>query len=224
MAKRTSEQYSDSTLDLAKRIEETEGPIPSPERYAKDGIMERREHVWRFLARRVPQTVMAKLLNVSRRTIADDVKWWKEQAGEQVHQMMNDPQVVEADIGMTSMRLEGIAQAAMGDYELARKPQEKNAALNTAIKAEDTRIRLMINTGVYPKAGEEINVSHNLKATFTARLGEDSPLAALDDPAAMRRVMSAAEKILKTSAKKNDALNVIDVEAIPKPDVSQGNE
>lgn len=224
MAKRTSEDYSDRTLELAQQIEAAEGSIPAPERYAKDGIMERREHVWRFMARRVPQTVMAKLLKVSRRTISDDVRWWKEQAGDQVHQMMNDPAVVEADIGITGMRLEGIAQAAMGDFELARKPQERNAFLNTAIKAEDTRIRLMVNTGVYPKAGEEVRVNHNIKATFTARLGENSPLAALDDPSALRRVMSAAEKILKVSAAKNDALDVIDAKPIKATVKDAGDE
>ncbi len=208
MAKHTSQDYTDKTLDLAKRIQEAEGLIEPPERYAKDGIAERREHVWKFLSRRVPQTVMCKLLRVSRRTIANDVKWWNDQVGDYVEQMKTDPKAASADIGMTSLRLEGISQAAMSGYELAATPQMKNAFLNTAIKAEDTRTRALIATGVLPKAGEDVRFSGTFQASFSASMGEDSPFAVLDDPAANRRVLSAAQKILKISASKNSALNV----------------
>lgn len=214
MAQRSSEEFSDKTMDLAKQLENSSGPIESPERYTQDGIAERREHVLRFMVRRVPQTVMAKLLGVSRRTICEDVKFLNEQAGDRIKRLKTDAAVVESDIGMTSIRLEGIAQAAFNDYELEKSPQFKNAFLNTAIKAEATRARLLIETGVYPKAGEDIKVTHTVKSSFADKLGSDSPLSTLDDPASARRVLSAAEKILKLSLKEG---NVIDVNGSSKP-------
>ena len=216
MAKRSKESYSDRTLDLAAEIEEMEGSIAPPMRYTSTGIEERREHVLKFLSRHVPQTVMAKLLKVSRRTIADDVKYIKEQSEKRITSIKNNPQAADADIGLSALRLEGIAQTSLNDAELARTSQDKNNFLRTAITAINSRANLLTNTGIYPKAGEEIRVRHDIKATFEAKLGHDSPLAALDQPASRRKVLSAAEKILKLSAKKSrksDDDNVIDVAA-----------
>lgn len=205
MGKRTSEERSDKTLERAEMIRQEEGDLSFPERNSKDGIAERREHVWKFMSRRVPQTVMAELLGVSRRTIYEDVQWWKQRCQEHIKRIQDDPDYAATDIGLTAMRLEGIAQAAMNDYELARTGQLKNLCLNTAIKAEKTRADMMMSAGVWPKAGEDIRVSHNIDATFTAKLGvanEASPLNALDQPASRRKVMSAAELILKLAAEK----------------------
>jgi len=221
MAKRTSETYSKKTLDLAAQIEGAQGAVPPPERYAKDGIAERREHVWRFLSRRVPQTVMAKLLKVSRRTIADDVRWWKERTGDYINKVKNDPTAANTDIGMTALRLDGIAQMAMSEAELARNAQEKNNFMRTAITAENSRSNLLVGTGTLPKAGEEIRVTHKINATFTAKLGQNSPLSVLDDPSSARKVLSAAEKILRLSAEKANLkmleAKTIDVPATSKP-------
>jgi len=218
MAKRTDEFKSKETLATANAIREGED-VPLPARYTEDGIAERREHVWRFLVRRVPQTVMADLLGVSRRTIADDVLYWKEEAQKQVAAMKSDPTVANADIGLAAGRLEGIAVCAMNDYELAKAANTKNLFLAIALKAEVARANLLMNTGVLPKAGEEIRVSHSMKATFEARLGSADPLATLDEPVSRRRVLDAAERILKLSMERrklND--KTIDAKAEPKAD------
>jgi len=181
-------------------IRTQEGDVDLPERYSKDGIAERREHVWKFMARRVPQTVMAELLGVSRRTIYEDVQWWKQQCQEHMERVKEDPQAAAADIGLTSLRLEGISQASLNDYELARTAQLKNLFLNTAIKAEKVRADLLVQTGYWPKSGEDVRIHQQIDATFTAKLGsvgDDSPLRALDSADSRRKVLDAAELILK---------------------------
>jgi len=181
-------------------IRTQEGDVDLPERYSKDGIAERREHVWKFMARRVPQTVMAELLGVSRRTIYEDVQWWKQQCQEHMERVKEDPQAAAADIGLTSLRLEGISQASLNDYELARTAQLKNLFLNTAIKAEKVRADLLVQTGFWPKSGEDVRIHQQIDATFTAKLGsvgDDSPLRALDSADSRRKVLDAAELILK---------------------------
>jgi hypothetical protein len=205
MAKRTAEERTDKTLGKAAMIREKDGDLNLPERYAKDGIAERREHVWKFMARRVPQTVMAELLGVSRRTIYEDVQYWKRQCQEHMERVKDDPQAAAADIGLTSLRLEGISQAALNDYELARTAQLKNLFLNTAIKAEKTRGDLLVTTGFWPKAGEDVRISHQIDATFTAKLGsvgDDSPLLVLDQADSRRKVLDAAELLLKGGVKR----------------------
>jgi len=200
VAKRTSEDRTQKTIDKASMIRTQDGDVDSPERYSKDGIAERREHVWKFMARRVPQTVMAELLGVSRRTIYEDVQWWKRQCQEHLERVKDDPQAAAADVGLTALRLEGISQAALNDYELARTAQLKNLFLNTAIKAEKVRGDMMVQTGFWPKAGEDIRIHQQIDATFTAKLGsvgEDSPLKALDSADSRRKVLDAAELLLK---------------------------
>lgn len=205
MAKRTAEERTQKTLNKAAMIRTQDGEVSSPERYSKDGISERREHVWKFMARRVPQTVMAELLGVSRRTIYEDVQWWKNQCQEHMERVKEDPQAAAADIGLTSLRLEGISQAALNDYELARTAQLKNLFLNTAIKAEKVNADMKIMTGIWPKSGQDIRVHQQIDATFTAKLGtigEDSPLKALDSADSRRKVLDAAELLLKTGAER----------------------
>jgi hypothetical protein len=201
VAKRTEEERSQKTLDKAAMIREEGGDDGNlPERYSKDGIAERREHVWKFMARRVPQTVMAELLGVSRRTIYEDVQWWKRQCQEHMARVKDDPEAAAADVGLTALRLEGISQAALNDYELARTAQLKNLFLNTAIKAEKTRADMMVQTGFWPKSGEDVRIHQQIDATFTAKLGtvgDDSPLKALDQADSRRKVLDAAELLLK---------------------------
>jgi hypothetical protein len=230
MGKRNSEEKSDKTLERAEMIRqeavEAGGDIEFPDRNTKDGIAERREHVAKFMSRRVPQTVMSELLGVSRRTIYEDVQWWKERSKEHIQRIQDDPDYAATDIGLAAMRMEGIAQAALQDYELAHTGPLKNLCLNTALKAEKTRADMLMLAGVWPKAGEDIRVAHTIEATFTAKLGsvgEDSPLRVLDQPASRRKVMSAAELILKLAAERQNkkqlptsAGQVIDVPAAPK--------
>jgi len=222
MARRSNEERTDNTLKKAEMIRTLDGDIDNPERYSKDGIMERREHVWKFMARRVPQTVMAELLGVSRRTIYEDVQWWKQRCKEHLEAVKKDPEAAAADVGLAALRLEGISQAALNDYELARTSQLKNLFLNTAIKAEKTRADMLVQTGFWPKAGEDVRIHQSIDATFTAKLGtdisDDSPLKTLEHADSRRKVLSAAELILKLSAKKTrkDAIDGEVIDITPK--------
>jgi hypothetical protein len=202
MSKRSSEERSDKMLSMAENIRAKED-IEYPERYTQEGIAKRREMVWKYMARRVPQTVMAELLGVSRRTIYTDVQWWQEQCQGYIKKLKEDPAAAEADIGLTAMRLEGMAQMAMNEAELAQSGQNKSMFMNNAMRAENSRIDLLVRTGIYPKAGEDVRHHHTVKATFSAKLGDDSPLASLDNPSSRRRVLTAAEQILRLTTKKN---------------------
>lgn len=185
---------------MAAEIEAAEGKIKLPHRFTREGIRERREHVWRLYARRVPQTVIAQLLHVSRRTIASDVAWWHEQNRQKVDSIKNDVQTAYADIGDCAHRLQGIAAAAMNDYELARTAQMKNLFLNTATRAELAYIKLMIETGTYPHRQEDVRVTHTSKVTFESKLGEEDPRKALDNPVSRRKVLEVVQRLLQAGS------------------------
>jgi len=138
-------------------------------------------------------------------TIYEDVQYWKKRCGNQIKRIKANDDDASADIGLTALRLEGIAQAALQDYELAKTPQFRNLFLNTAIKAEKVRADMLVATGVWPKAGEDIRIHQEIDATFTAKLGnlpDDSPLKALDSASSRRKVLDAAELLLKSGVEK----------------------
>ena len=54
MARRSNEPASEDTVQMVEAIQASGNAPDLPERYTDDGITERREHVWKFLARRVP--------------------------------------------------------------------------------------------------------------------------------------------------------------------------
>ena len=201
MARRAAPQCKTAQA-MAAEIEAAEGKIELPSRYTKEGIAERREHVWRLYSRRVPQTVIAQLLGVSRRTIASDLAWIHEQNRKGIESIKNDVNVAHADIGMTCLRLEGISAAAMNDYELARTSQMKNLFLNTALRAELAVAKVKLETGTWPHRQEDVRISHSAKITFEARMGEESPLKTLDEPSSRRRVLDAVHRLIKAGKDK----------------------
>ena len=202
MGKRSKEKASKKTMKMVNKLKAAGEAPELPERWSSRGIEERREYVAKFYARRVPQTVIAKLLGVSTRTISNDIEYLKKERSEYIEQLMKSQDATFADIGTAAMRLESIAQAALGQYELAKSDRQKNQYLITAIKAETARNALLINTGVLPKAGEDLRITHNAGEPFTSKVGNEHPLSTLDNPASRRRVLEAAEKIINLGAKK----------------------
>jgi len=209
---RTTEKRSEDTLALARQIEEERGKIVL-RRGTQEAIARRREHVWKFLMEGTPQTVMAELLQVSRRTISNDCAWVREEASKRLQAIKGNPDKIHAELAMSCGRLKACSDAAMAEYLLSNNPSNKDRFLNTAIRAEWIYVRLMAETGVLPRQGEEIRVRNETEVTFKARFGEDNPLAKLDNPVSARKVQAAVAKMLEAAAHEDGEDGFIEVEA-----------
>lgn len=120
-------------------------------RKSKEDIADRRKTVWEMLVRGIPQVVIASTLNVHRNTIANDVKELRKQHREQV----KDTDVHET-LGDSVAKFDEIFKYAMHEYSTADKSREKAQFLEKAISAMDKKTRLLVETGVLPKAAQEI--------------------------------------------------------------------
>jgi len=216
---RTQEQRSSRTLSMARQIEAERGKIIL-RRGTKEAIARRREHVWKFFLEGTPQTVMAELLQVSRRTIHSDLTFMKAKHGKTLEAIKGNPEKIHQELGVTCARLRHIANQALFQYDTTETPAAKDRFLNTAIRAEWVRSRLEMEAGVLPKSGEEIRIRTDSKVTFAARLGvENEHLQKIfADPARARKVLDAFERLTKGAL--TDDENTIDVEAkvLPAPD------
>lgn len=118
---------------------------------SKEEIAQRRATVWEMLVRGIPQVVIAKTLNVHRNTITNDVRELRKQHREDV----KDTDVHET-LGDAVAKFDEIFKYAMQEYSTAEKPREKSQFLEKAIAAMDKKARLLVETGVLPKAAQEI--------------------------------------------------------------------
>lgn len=118
---------------------------------SQEAIAERRETVWEMLVRGVPQVVIAKTLNVHRNTIANDVKELRRTHRKEVKD--ND---VHETLGDSVAKFDEIFKYAMQEYSTVEKPREKAQFLEKALSAMDKKTRLLVETGVLPKAAQEI--------------------------------------------------------------------
>jgi len=120
-------------------------------RLSKEQISDRRKTVWEMLVRGIPQVVIAKTLNVHRNTITNDVRELRKQHREEV----KDTDVHET-LGDAVAKFDEIFTYAMQEYSVADKAREKSQFLEKAIAAMDKKCRLLVETGVLPKAAQEI--------------------------------------------------------------------
>ena len=190
---KTKQFRSPQTLKMAREIESREGRVVLP-RCAQQAQARRREQIKEYLKRGVPKTVMAELLGVSTKTIHDDINAIQEGLGRKVAAIKGNPQKTYEEVGMIADRLRAITDAAMAEYVLSRTPTAKNLFLNTAAKAEWIRARVYMETGVLPRAGEEIRVTNNTQVTLSARFGQE--FGPMDEAASRRKIMSAIEAVL----------------------------
>lgn len=219
MQPRSTEARSNTTLIQAKQIEADRGKIIL-RRGTREAIQRRREHVWKFYLEGTPQTVMAELLQVSRRTIYNDLEHMRTAAGAKLQAIKGNPEKIHQDLARTTSRLEYIADQALFQFDTTDNHSAKDRFLNTAIRAEWVASRLKMEAGVLPKAGEEIRIKSDSKVTFAARLGvEGAHLQKIfGDPARARKVLDAFESMTRQALTNDD--NVIDVEAkvLPAPE------
>jgi hypothetical protein len=120
-------------------------------RLSKEQIADRRKTVWEMLVMGVPQVTIAKTLNVHRNTITNDVRELRKLHREEV----KDTDVHET-LGDAVAKFDEIFKYAMQEYSTADKAREKAQFLEKAIAAMDKKTRLLVETGVLPKAAQEI--------------------------------------------------------------------
>jgi len=181
---------------MAREIEARDGKVIIP-RCTQEGIARRREQVWEYLMRGVPKTVMAELLNVSRKTIWEDVLYLRGRAGRETGAIKGDVDKTNQEVGIIAAKLATVADSAMSEYALSSGAPAKVRFLDTAVKAHWIRARVLMETGILPRAGEEVKVTSTTEVTFTQKFGDQSPLSTLDDPVSRRKVLAAVENVLR---------------------------
>lgn len=184
-------------------------------KHTAQAIERRRHDVWEMMCEDIPQTEMAKLLNVSRATIALDVKYLKLQAARKVSRMKDDELHTNVELGTTIKKLDSLTAAAFQEYATAKSGGEKAKFLDIATKTLSTKTRILQESGYLPKAGVEVRHRIEQVPTFADRFGEESALSALDNATSRHKLLSLAERILKFS-------NVIDVDGKVKEPQGQG--
>lgn len=184
-------------------------------KHTAQAIEKRRHDVWEMMCEDIPQTEMAKLLNVSRSLIALDVKYLKLRAAKRVSRMKDDELHTNVELGTTIKKLDSLTAAAFQEYATAKSGGEKAKFLDIATKTLSTKTRILQESGYLPKAGVEVRHRVEQLPTFADRFGDQSALAALDNATSRHKLLTLAEKIIKFS-------NVIDVKGeVKQPDGPQ---
>lgn len=165
-------------------------------------IEKRRKVVVDLMFQGTPVSVMADICGVDRRTIESDVRYIEKQSLDRIQEMLKNRGKVDSMIGDMLTSLEYIRQNALMEYAGATSEMGKNGFLNTAMKATTAMTRLLTETGVLPKAGQDITLRTEHRVTFSEKYGEDSPLKALDDSKKRRKIIESVGKVLKIAAPK----------------------
>lgn len=212
MAKKRQKNRSKATQGAIDQFKEKfEALEIKRTKHTAQAIERRRHDVWEMMCEDIPQTEMAKLLNVSRGTIALDVKFLKLRAAKRVQRMKDDHLHMNVELGMTINKLDSLTAAAFQEYATAKSGGEKAKFLDIATKTLSTKTRILQESGYLPKAGVEVRHHVERVPSFSERFGEDSALSALDNATSRHKLLSLAERIIKYS-------NVIDVDGTVKPD------
>jgi hypothetical protein len=186
----------DDKSDKVEEFRQRFGSQPSVRRDPAT-IERRRQHVWEMFLEGVPQTVMADILHVTRQTISSDLDYMEKRAQAKTHNIKNNIEAAEADIGLTCDKLLSIAEEAFAQASQTQDPQDKDRYLNTAQRALMNYSKVRVDTGIWPKAGIEVRQKVEHQVSFETRFGKDSKAKIMDNPQARRRILAVAEGILK---------------------------
>lgn len=115
---------------------------------------ERRLEVFRLQMRGIRPTAIAKELGVSMKTIRKDRKWIENHLREIA---LNADRF--AELGESMEVLKEIEQEALYHMAETENPHAKNNYLQTAMTAREKRVRLMMDSGMIPKASEKIDLN-----------------------------------------------------------------
>jgi hypothetical protein len=114
---------------------------------------ERRLEVFRLQLRGIRPTEISRELGVSMKTIRKDRKWLENHLREVA---LNADRFKE--IGEAMAVLGEVEQEALYHMAETENAHAKNNYLQTAMKARVDRTKLMMDSGIIPKATEEVNV------------------------------------------------------------------
>lgn len=160
-------------------------------------IAERRLEVWEMRCQGIPVTEMAKRWKVSRQTIHNDIKVLEKRFRERIEGLYSKADRQAEEMGDIIATLETISENAFLEYALAATPSAKDKLLNTAMRAQVNKAKLMMDLGLLPKSKDAHEVTVNAKVTFSQRFGEKHPITVLEEPAQRRKVLDVAERIFK---------------------------
>ena len=154
----------------------------------------RRELVWEMMIQGVSEVKMAKELGVDRKTIHRDVVYWRTKLSKQVSDLKLSKNKVTEEIGNTVKRLEWIFQNAAMEYAASNVAVSKVRFLETAMKAEVAKFKVLQETGFLPKAGVKVTVETTESVQFGVLFGKSA--TALDDPIKRRKAMEVASRMI----------------------------
>lgn len=118
----------------------------------KNAIMARRRAVWEYIIRGVSEAKIAKAFGVHRNTIVNDVKHLREDMKSHVEELDQN-----AEIGEAIRFYDTISMKALYDYSIIAKDSPlKGTFLDKALKAQNQKIQLMLDTGLLQKAPQKI--------------------------------------------------------------------
>lgn len=171
----------------------------------KESIERRRKNVWEMSCEGVPHTTMAKILGVSRVTIYSDVDFIRKEIAYSTKVLKNNHEYQELDIGSTCKKLTTISEQAMAQYAEAVANEapalDKVSFLKVAMQAEALRTKVLVDTGVLPKAGVEVKQTVQHTVSFEERFGK---YKVMDDANSRRKIMAVAEAALKFGLQNSD--------------------
>jgi hypothetical protein len=123
----------------------------------REGIERRRAFVMQSRLQGLRVEAIARVLNVHRNTITNDIRAISKQRAEYVRGLDAD-----ASIGETIEFYDHIRDRAMLGYGEAETSMGKVAFLQAALKAAETKNKLLMDAGVIPKAGRAGSASNEV--------------------------------------------------------------
>ena len=104
-----------------------------------------------MIVRGIPQHVISKTLGVHRNTVCNDVQYLTERHRKEISDID-----VQRSLGDSVAKFDEIFKYAMQEFSNAEHPKERAAFLEKALSAMEKKTKLLVDTGVLPKAAQEI--------------------------------------------------------------------
>lgn len=135
---------------------------------SKAAIEDRRRQVRELMMRGVPGTDIAKILNVHRNTIVNDLKIIREENRKEATEID-----VYGEIGLSMKKYDEIFTTAMTEYLKAEKDRSKASFLTKALDALDKKMRFLVEVGILPKAAQEVSATLTVEGVDVRKAGVD---------------------------------------------------
>jgi len=120
-------------------------------------LTSRQQMVYRFRMRKIPQTTIATMLNISQPTVARElaaIRAHFKETGSEVDQ--------EVTIGESVCLFDEIATKAWEVYTNSESPGDQLKALGTIMAAKEKQLKLLMDVGRLEKAGTKSTIEHTV--------------------------------------------------------------